>query len=199
MTVKRILPTVVDATALKMSLGSIGERVRTQDLQINKRGTPQAIVISVDRYQQLTRLEPIDPSSLDALQKEFDETLARMQSAQQAAAMNRLMDADEEDINRFLAEHYDRKAASGLAESSETIASVTQQTSRSMPVTSMTISTGSSILDKSPVAARILTRDSGPSMSVQVVVGALRHDKSGRILSASNVAAKTNKRKKPSK
>ncbi len=108
MSAKRIVPTVVDATTLKMSLGSIGERVRTADLQITKHGTPQAVVISVDRYLRLTRLEPVDPSSLEALQQEFDDKLARMQSAQQGVAMNRLMDADEDDIKRFLSQHYDQ-------------------------------------------------------------------------------------------
>lgn len=105
MPVKRPLLAAVDVTTLKMSLGTIAERLRTEDLQITKHGKPQAVIISVDRYHQLAQLETLDSSSLEALKKEFDDKLARMQ---QGEAMNHLMHADEDDIIRFLKRHYDQ-------------------------------------------------------------------------------------------
>ncbi len=199
MTIKRTVPTVIDATSLKMSLGSIGERVRTHDLQITKHGTPQAIVISVDRYQQLTRLEPVDPSSLEALQKEFDDKFARMQLAPQAVAMNRLMDADEDDVNRFLNQHYDRNPVPPMADSVDATALGTQRTSRLKPGKALTIVTAPLSTAKNAVPPTFITIESRPSKAGLSLSGVLRHDKSGRILSVTGVATKATKRKKPSK
>lgn len=102
-------PTLLDATHLKMGLGSIGKRVLSEDIQITKHGTPQAVIISPDRYAQLTRLEPINPASLGALDQAFEARLDRMQGGKQAAAMDWLMHADEDEITRKLAQHYSRQ------------------------------------------------------------------------------------------
>lgn len=106
----------VDATTLKMSLGTIGERVQTEDLQITKHGTPQAVLISPERYQTLLRLEPVQPSVLDQLRTEFDSMLIAMQEQKQAEAMAQLMSAPEDDINAVLTAHYDANPVPSMAE-----------------------------------------------------------------------------------
>lgn len=115
MPVKKNLLATADVTTLKMSLGKIAKRVRNEDLQITKHGKPQAVIISVDRYRRLTRLETNESSPLEALRKEFDKMLARMQRPQQGDSMNQLMHADEDDITRFLKQHYDQNQAPPMA------------------------------------------------------------------------------------
>lgn len=199
MSAKRTIPTVVDATALKMSLGSIGERVRTQDLQITKHGTPQAMVISVDRYQRLTRLEPVDLSSLEALQKEFDDKVARMQSAQQGVAMNRLMDADEEDINQFLNQHYDQNPVPPMTKPIEAFAVGTKRVARPKPFNMISVATSPSLSAKSPISAPSTVVERNPNKKGISRSGVVLHDRSGKILSVAGVATKATKLKKSSK
>ncbi len=198
MSAKRTVPTVVDATALKMSLGSIGERVRTQDLQITKHGAPQAMVISVDRYLRLTRLEPVDPSSLETLQKEFDDKLARMQSAQQGVAMNRLMDAGEEDITRFLNQHYDQNPVPPMAQPAEAFATGTKRLIKSKPFNAMQILTVPSLKDKNPVAVpfTVVERKANKQSGSRSIVV---HNKTGKIRSVAATAATATKSRKGDK
>lgn len=107
--------TIVDATSLKMSLGTIFDRVLNEDLKITKHGNPQAVVMSLERYERLSRLEPVDVAALDALRAEFDAKYAHMQSRKQEAAMKQLMDADEDDITAFLGQHYDANPVPPMA------------------------------------------------------------------------------------
>lgn len=148
MTTKRTSLTVVDATSLKMSLGTIGDRVRTQDLQITKHGTPQAVVISVDRYERLSRLEPVDVSSLQALQDEFDRMLAKMQSPQQGTAMNRLMDADEDDITGFLGKHYAANPVPAMADQARVEAKKPRPSKGNPPVIQVHLASGRTVIRK---------------------------------------------------
>ncbi len=200
MSAKRTVPTVVDATALKMSLGSIGERVRTQDLQITKHGTPQAMVISVDRYHRLTRLEPVDPSSLEALQQEFDDKLARMQSAQQGVAMNRLMDADEDDINRFLNQHYDQSPVPPMATSVEAFATGTKRVVSSKPFNAIQVLTVPSLKAKKSISAPFTVVEKNPDKQGASRSAVMAHAASGRKIGlGASVIAKATKPRKPSK
>lgn len=49
----------------------------------------------------------IDQDKLEALRREYEEKLLRMQSPGQAEAMHRLMDASEDEIRQFLGAYYD--------------------------------------------------------------------------------------------
>ncbi len=199
MSTRRFIPTVVDATTLKMSLGSIGERVRTEDLQITKHGTPQAMVISVDRYHRLTRLEPVDPSSLEALHQEFDNKLVRMQSAQQGVAMNRLMDADEDDINRFLNQHYDQNPVPQMANPAKAF-TAGGGVARSKPFNAMQVLTVPSVKAKKPSQAPFTVVKKNPDHRGAFRSSVVAHAASGKkIVSVASVAAKATQSKKPSK
>lgn len=48
-----------------------------------------------------------DQDKLEALRREYEEKLLRMQSPPQAKAMRRLMNASEEEIQQFLNGYYD--------------------------------------------------------------------------------------------
>ncbi|WP_295678757.1 type II toxin-antitoxin system prevent-host-death family antitoxin [uncultured Nevskia sp.] len=199
MSAKRTVPTVVDATTLKMSLGSIGERVRTADLQITKHGTPQAVVISVDRYHRLTRLEPVDPSSLEALRQEFDDKLARMQSAQQGGAMNRLMDADEDDINRFLNKHYDQNPVSPMVKPAEAFATGSKRVVRSKPFNAIQVLTVPMLKAKRPISERLTVVETKQRKLGGSASGVVIHHKAGKVLSVAASAATATKPRKRAK
>lgn len=64
---------------------------------ITKHNTTQAVVMSVDRYQALTRTEFPD---LDALTAEFDEMLVRMQDPGAEEAMLKAFRASPEELGR---------------------------------------------------------------------------------------------------
>lgn len=96
----------VDATSLKMSLGQIGQRVKSQDLRVTKHGRTQAIVISPGRYERLLELEETVHPSLDQSSAEFDALVLAMQTPEQGAAMNRLMTAPEDEVLDTLRAHY---------------------------------------------------------------------------------------------
>lgn len=49
----------------------------------------------------------IDQDKLEALRREYEEKLLRMQSPRQAKAMRQLMDASEDEIRQFLDGYYD--------------------------------------------------------------------------------------------
>lgn len=121
---------IVDATSLKMSLGTIFDRVLTEDLKITKHGNPQAVVMSLERYERLSRLEPVDAVALDALRAEFDAKYAHMQTRKQEAAMNLLMDADEDDITAFLGQHYDANPVAPMAKETSPTAPETKSSKR---------------------------------------------------------------------
>lgn len=64
---------------------------------IKKHNVTQAVVMSVDRYEALTKADAPD---LDALTAEFDEMLARMQTPEAEAAMLRAFRASPEELGR---------------------------------------------------------------------------------------------------
>lgn len=49
----------------------------------------------------------IDQAKIEALRQKYEEQLRKMQSPRQDKAMNRLMDASEDEIRHFLGEYYD--------------------------------------------------------------------------------------------
>lgn len=73
---------------------------------ITKHNATQAVLMSVDQYEALTRAEP---PSLDALTAEFDEMLARMQEPGAEEAMLRAFRASPEELGRLALADAQRK------------------------------------------------------------------------------------------
>lgn len=73
------------STEAQNGFGRMLEAVaRDRTVLIKKHNVTQAVVMSVDRYEALTRAES---PALDALTAEFDEMLARMQSPEAQAGI----------------------------------------------------------------------------------------------------------------
>jgi antitoxin Phd len=68
---------------------------------ITKRNRPQAVVMSAERYDALTRETHVD---LDALTAEFDEMVARMQTPESIAGVKALFTASSEELGRAAVE-----------------------------------------------------------------------------------------------
>jgi len=81
----------VSATQAKNELGSLLERVtRGETIVITKHDAPKAVLISIEEYESLTRTPE---SPLDSLNKEFDKSLARMQTTRARSGMKRAYEA----------------------------------------------------------------------------------------------------------
>jgi antitoxin Phd len=94
MSEKRV-PWSVSATEAQNNFGRVLGKVAEEGVvYITKYDRPQAVVISVDRYESLVGESAPD---LEDLTREFDALLARMQSPEAARAVDRLfaMNADE--------------------------------------------------------------------------------------------------------
>lgn len=89
----------VPATELKNEIGAVFDRLRERGaLAVTRHNRPQAVLVSVEDYCELQRVRR---SSLDSLEREFDQLLAGMQgkparlasSAAFAASPDQLADA----------------------------------------------------------------------------------------------------------
>lgn len=82
------------ATEAQNNFGRVLERASADGVVfITRHQRPQAVVLSVNRYEELTRTERPD---LDALTREYDGMMERMQSAEAAAGYDALFSASEE-------------------------------------------------------------------------------------------------------
>jgi prevent-host-death family protein len=68
---------------------------------VTRHDTPQAVVISAEEYQALTRGERDD---LDSLTAEFDALLARMQTPEAGEALRGAFDATPDELGRAAVE-----------------------------------------------------------------------------------------------
>lgn len=69
------------------------------------RGAGSAAIGGICRERRDEQM--IDQDKLEALRREYEEKLRKMQQPCQARAMNSLMDASEDEIRQFLGEYYD--------------------------------------------------------------------------------------------
>jgi prevent-host-death family protein len=88
----------ITATAAKNDFGRILEKVtRGGTVVITKHNAPKAVMISVERFDVLSRAGRV---KLDTLRGEFDALLARMQTAAARAGMQAAFDASPQQLGR---------------------------------------------------------------------------------------------------
>lgn len=86
----------VSATDAQNNFGRVLSQVARQGaIFIEKYDRPTAVVLSVERYRELTGTE--EPE-LEELTREFDELLAHMQTEEAAAGTDRLFDMGAEEL-----------------------------------------------------------------------------------------------------
>ena len=86
------------STAAQNSFGRmLDTAARNQTVMITKHGAAQAVVMSVDRYRELSRNSEPD---LDALTAEFDALLERLQTPAARTGLRGLFDATPEELAR---------------------------------------------------------------------------------------------------
>lgn len=86
------------ATEAQNAFGRVLDAVaKDSTVFIQKHNVTRAVVISADRYEALTRAQS---PTLDALTVEFDELLARMQTAEAKAGIRSAFDASPDELGR---------------------------------------------------------------------------------------------------
>jgi prevent-host-death family protein len=98
----------VTATEAQNEFGRILDTV-AQDrmVVITRHNTPRAVVMSVDRFNELSG---VDTTVLDTLTEEFDALFDRMQTPEADAAMDRAFNASPEELGRAAAAAARRRA-----------------------------------------------------------------------------------------
>lgn len=82
----------VSATAAQNNFGSVLDRAsRDEVVFITKYARPTAVVLSIDRYNELAGLAA---SPLDELTQEFDDMLAHMQTAEATSGIEALFEME---------------------------------------------------------------------------------------------------------
>lgn len=88
----------VTSTEAQNSFGRVMETVaRGSTVFVTRHNAPQAVVISVERYEELTRP---GTAELDALTREFDDLLAGMQTPEAGAALRDAFAASPDALGR---------------------------------------------------------------------------------------------------
>lgn len=92
----------VTATEAQNEFGRILDTV-AQDrvVIITRHNTPKAVLMSLERFDALSRTEDV---TLDTLSAEFDALLAGMQTEESRAGMRRAFDASPEELGRAAVE-----------------------------------------------------------------------------------------------
>lgn len=86
----------VSATDAQNNFGRVLSQVARQGaIFIEKYDRPTAVVLSVERYRELTAT---DKSELEELTREFDELLAHMQTDEAGTGTNRLFEMETEEL-----------------------------------------------------------------------------------------------------
>jgi len=92
----------ISATDAQSNFGEVLARVaRDGRVFITRYRRPEAVVLSMQEYDALTGVEPID---LDALEREFDSLVARMQSPGQQSATEALFRMSGADLGQAAAD-----------------------------------------------------------------------------------------------
>jgi prevent-host-death family protein len=86
------------STVAKNEFGRLLEMaIRGRVVTITRHGTPKAVLVSLDEFNELTRAAG---SRLDTLTGEFDAMLARMQAPKARAGMKAAFDAAPKELGR---------------------------------------------------------------------------------------------------
>jgi len=96
----------INATRAKNAFGEIMESVRKSVLVfIEKHGKTEAVVLNVSHYQTLVRqARTPDEVQLDGLREDFETLYSAMQGEKSRKAVDSLLSASAEDLNRTAAE-----------------------------------------------------------------------------------------------
>lgn len=88
----------VSSTEAQNNFGEVLMRVaREGQVFITRYRRPEAVVLSMETYQALLGEEPVD---LDALERDYDELIAGMQSAGHRAGVDALFSMTPEELGR---------------------------------------------------------------------------------------------------
>lgn len=91
---EEVAAAVLPATRAKQDFGAVLDRVGRGDVVVvTRHQAPRAVILSWEEYQALA---PAAEPDLDALTREFDALLARMQEQEQAGALRAAFDASPE-------------------------------------------------------------------------------------------------------
>lgn len=95
----------VNATQAKNQFGAILKHVSTAaPVFIEKHGSEQAVVLDIGSYRELIhKARDPEQKQLDVLREEFEALYAKMQSSESRKAVDRLLSASAEDLNRTAA------------------------------------------------------------------------------------------------
>jgi prevent-host-death family protein len=101
----------ISATRAKNAFGEIMESVRKSvPVFIEKYGKTEAVVLGVNHYQTLVRrARTPDEVQLDGLREDFETLYLSMQSDKSRSAIDSLLSASAEDLNRTAAERARRR------------------------------------------------------------------------------------------
>lgn len=94
----QVEPAPVTATAAKREFGQVLETaIRGGVVVITKHGAPKAVLISLDRFDALSRAGEV---RLDTLSVQFDALIARMQTPGARAGMKTAFDASPKQLGK---------------------------------------------------------------------------------------------------
>ena len=104
----------VRATVAKNNLGLLMKTARTEPVFIVRHGVPQAVVLGFESYQALLhKARQPSEKQLDLLRDEFDALHARMQTPRARKAVDALLDASTDDLQRALSKAQRRPKVRG--------------------------------------------------------------------------------------
>jgi len=94
----------ISATAAKNRFGEVLRMAETEPVYIVKHGKPRTVVVDAASYDALVRKgrDPAD-KALDALREEFEALCIEMQSPRSRKAIDRLLTASADELNRVAA------------------------------------------------------------------------------------------------
>lgn len=92
----------VTSTEAQNNFGEVLTRAHREGrVFITKYRRPEAVVLSMEAYAALVGEAPVD---LDALEREFDQLVARMQTEEQKAGVDALFEMTSEDLGKAAGE-----------------------------------------------------------------------------------------------
>ena len=107
----------VRATYAKNQFGEVLKMAESEPVYIAKRGVAKAVVVDAAQYDALVK-KARDPEDtrLDELRARYDALFASMQTEQSRRAMDKLLTASADELNRLAARAIRKKRRSGVSD-----------------------------------------------------------------------------------
>lgn len=93
---------LMDATEAKTNFGRMKDVAEKSVVAVTKRGAVSFYLVSPERYEAMKARMGVEDSALQALSADYDRMVAAMQTAQHAAAVDRLLDASDAELRTAL-------------------------------------------------------------------------------------------------